>query len=276
MKDSDSSSRNWLEKLTDLFSDDPKNRQDIKSILRESAERSVVDSETLSIMEGALQISEMQVRDIMIPRAQMVYVELGCNLQQALPAIIDSAHSRFPVMDLEKDEVVGILLAKDLLPLLSNNVQDIDLSKIMRPVIYIPESKRLSILLREFRVTRNHMAIVINEFGGIDGLITIEDVLEQIVGNIEDEHDIEEESLISEVETDLFMVQAKVSIEEFNSYFKSDFSDNEYDTIGGLVTAEFGRVPECNELIKIGNWNFKVINGTSRILYLLEVKPANN
>lgn len=273
MKESDGSPRNWFDKLTDLFSDDPKNRQDIKSILRESAQRSVVDSETLSIMEGALQISEMQVRDIMIPRAQMVYVEQDSNMHKALPAIIESAHSRFPVMDLEKNEVVGILLAKDLLPLL-NQGKEVDLRSIMRPVIYIPESKRLSILLREFRATRNHMAIVINEFGGVDGLITIEDVLEQIVGNIEDEHDVEE-NLISQVEAGVFMVQAKVGIEEFNAHFNSDFSANEYDTIGGLVTAEFGRVPECNELIKIGNWNFKVVNGTSRTLYLLEVKPAD-
>lgn len=273
-------SRSWLEKLTDLFSDDPKNRQDIKSILREAAERTVVDSETLGIMEGALQVSEMQVRDIMVPRAQMVHVDLGSDIQDALPAIVESAHSRFPVMNHDKDEVVGILLAKDLLPLLQNKYANIpnefDLEKVMRPVIYIPESKRLSVLLREFRDSRNHMAIVIDEFGGVDGLITIEDVLEQIVGDIEDEHDTEDERLISEVETGVFMVSAQASIEEFNERFGSEFSDHEYDTIGGLVTGKFGRVPECNETVDIGDLNFRVINGTSRILYLLEVKKVFN
>lgn len=273
-------SRNWLEKLTDLFSDDPQNRQDIKGILREAASRSVVDSETLAIMEGALQISEIQVRDIMVPRAQMVHVELGSDIQETLPSIIESAHSRFPVLNRDKDEVVGILLAKDLLPLLqnasANSAANFDLESVMRPVIYIPESKRLSVLLREFRATRNHMAIVIDEFGGVDGLITIEDVLEQIVGDIEDEHDVEEEHLIKEVDKGVFMVRAQVSIEEFNEHFDSDFGDNEYDTIGGLVTGKFGRVPECNESIEIDGWNFRVVNGTSRIIYLLEVKKTSN
>lgn len=273
-------SRNWLEKLTDLFSDDPQNRQDIKGILREAASRSVVDSETLAIMEGALQISEIQVRDIMVPRAQMVHVELGSDIQETLPSIIESAHSRFPVLNRDKDEVVGILLAKDLLPLLqngsANSAADFDLESVMRPVIYIPESKRLSVLLREFRATRNHMAIVIDEFGGVDGLITIEDVLEQIVGDIEDEHDVEEEHLIKEVDKGVFMVRAQASIEEFNEHFDSGFGDNEYDTIGGLVTGKFGRVPECNESIEIDGWNFRVVNGTSRIIYLLEVKKTSN
>lgn len=273
-------SRNWLEKLTDLFSDDPQNRQDIKGILREAASRSVVDSETLAIMEGALQVSEMQVRDIMVPRAQMVHVELGSDIQEALPSIIESAHSRFPVLNRDKDEVVGILLAKDLLPLLkngsANSAADFDLESVMRPVIYIPESKRLSVLLREFRATRNHMAIVIDEFGGVDGLITIEDVLEQIVGDIEDEHDVEEEHLIKEVDKGVFMVRAQASIDEFNEHFSSHFSDNEYDTIGGLVTGKFGRVPECNESIEIDGWNFRVVNGTSRIIYLLEVMQTSN
>lgn len=180
---SSSQQKSWLEKFTDLFSDDPQSRQDIKEIVREAAQRSIVDNETLAILEGALQVSEMQVRDIMIPRSQMISINLNDSIKDYLPRIIESAHSRFPVMGDDQDEVLGILLAKDLLPLILNdNREDFRLKGVLRPTTFVPESKRLNVLLQEFRATRNHMAIVVDEFGGVAGLVTIEDVLEQIVG----------------------------------------------------------------------------------------------
>ena len=268
--------RSWLEKLTDLFSDDPQSRQDIKVIVREAAERSIVDNDTLNILEGALQVSEMQVRDIMIPRAQMVSIQINESLKGCIPRIIESAHSRFPVLGEGQNEILGIILAKDLLPLLLTDHHDnFRLKDILRPTTFVPESKRLNVLLREFRATRNHMAVVVDEFGSVAGLVTIEDVLEQIVGDIEDEHDFdEEESLIKEVENQIFMVKALTPVEDFNEHFEASFSDDDFDTIGGIVIHHFGRVPECNESISIENWRFKVVNGTSRQINLLEVTPV--
>lgn len=271
-----SQQKSWLEKLTDLFSDDPQSRQDIKDIVREAAQRSIVDSETLAILEGALQVSEMQVRDIMIPRSQMISINLNDSLKDYLPQIIDSAHSRFPVMGDDQDEVLGILLAKDLLPLILNeNREEFRLKEVLRPTTFVPESKRLNVLLQEFRATRNHMAIVVDEFGGVAGLVTIEDVLEQIVGEIEDEHDFDEDdSMIKEVEEGITMVKALTSIDDFNEHFNTRFGDQDFDTIGGIVVHHFGRVPECDENILIDQWNFKVVNGTSRQINLLEVTPV--
>ncbi|MCA6063609.1 HlyC/CorC family transporter [Thalassolituus marinus] len=268
--------KSWLDKLTDLFSDDPQSRQDIKVILREAAERSIVDSDTLNILEGALQVSEMQVRDIMIPRSQMVSINVDAPLKEYLPQIIESAHSRFPVMGDAQDEVLGIMLAKDLLPLIINEDRDnFRLKEILRPTTFVPESKRLNVLLREFRATRNHMAVVVDEFGGVAGLVTIEDVLEQIVGEIEDEHDFDEEdSMIKEVEDGVTMVKALTPVGDFNEHFGARFIDSDFDTIGGIVIHHFGRVPECNESIRIEQWIFKVVNGTSRQINLLEVTPA--
>jgi len=267
--------RSWLERLTDLFSDDPQSRQDIKVIVREAAERSIVDNETLNILEGALQVSEMQVRDIMIPRSQMTSINVNDALKDYLPQIIESAHSRFPVMGEGQDEVLGIMLAKDLLPLILNeNREEFRLKEVLRPTTFVPESKRLNVLLREFRATRNHMAIVVDEFGGVAGLVTIEDVLEQIVGDIEDEHDFDEEdSMIKEVEDGITMVKALTPVDDFNEHFSARFPDDGFDTIGGIVVHHFGRVPECNESIRIEQWQFKVVNGTSRQINLLEVTP---
>ena len=271
--DSSGQPRSWLEKLTDLFSDDPQSRQDIKEIVREAAERSIVDGETLSILEGALQISDMQVRDIMIPKSQMVSININDTLKDCLPAIIESAHSRFPVMGDNPDDVQGILLAKDLLPLLlDQNIATFRLRDVIRKKVVVPESKRLHLLLREFRIARNHMAIVVDEFGGVAGLVTIEDVLEQIVGEIEDEHDFdEEETLIKEVEPGITVVKALTPLDDFNEHFDTNIPDNDFDTIGGVVTHKFGRVPECNDLTQIAGWNFRVIHGTSRQINLLEV-----
>jgi magnesium and cobalt transporter len=270
-----SQSKTWLDKLSTLFSDDPNDRQDLKDILREAAERNVVDSETLSILEGALQVSDMQVRDIMVPRSQMVCIKADESLKEFLPSIIESAHSRFPVLGEDQDEVLGVLLAKDLLPLILNdNLEDFNIKDLLRAAAFVPESKRLNILLKEFRATRNHMAIVADEFGGIAGIVTIEDVLEQIVGEIEDEHDQEDDdSFIKVLDNDVRMVKALTPIDDFNQHFNTKFDDKEFDTIGGIVVQNFGRVPECDEAITINDWRFKVVNGTGRRINLMEVTP---
>lgn len=272
---SNGQSKSWLDKLSTLFSDDPNDRQDLKEILREAAERNVVDAETLSILEGALQVSDMQVRDIMVPRSQMVSIRADDCIEKFLPSIVESAHSRFPVLGEGQDEVLGILLAKDLLPLMLNeSYDDFNIRGLLRSATFVPESKRLNILLKEFRATRNHMAIVADEFGGIAGIITIEDVLEQIVGEIEDEHDQDDDNSIKALEHDVYMVKALTSIEDFNEHFKTNFADKEFDTIGGIVVQHFGRVPECDEAITISDWRFKVVNGNSRRINLMEVTPV--
>lgn len=272
-EDRTSSQRSWLEKLGDLFSDDPKDRHDLKLILREAAVRDVVDNETLAIMEEALQMSEMKVRDVMVPRSQMTSINADDSLQDYLATIIDSAHSRFPVLGSEPNEVVGILLAKDLLPLILNEQRDqFSLKNISRDPTFVPESKRLNVLLREFRTTRQHMAIVVDEFGGIAGLVTIEDVLEQIVGDIEDEHDNDDSgSLIRSMPSGITMVKGLTPVEDFNEHFNAHLSDDEFDTIGGIVMHHFGRVPECGEHIDIAQWRFKVVHGNSRSIQLLQV-----
>jgi len=265
----------WLESLR-LFSGDPKSRTEIKHILREAEERQLVDSDALSIMEGAIQVADMQVREIMIPRAQMVCVKADQKPKDFLPLVIESAHSRFPVLGENDDEVLGILLAKDLLSLVLE--QDTDyfrIKDILRPVTFVPESKRLNVLLKEFRATRNHMAIVIDEYGGIAGLVTIEDVLEQIVGDIEDEHDFDEEdSFIKQVDDETFMVKALTPIADFNEAFNTQFEDFEFDTIGGIVTGKFGRLPDCDESIVIDHYEFKVVNANNRQIHLMQVTKA--
>jgi magnesium and cobalt transporter len=270
-------SKSWLDKLSTLFSDDPNDRQDLKEILREAAERNVVDSETLSILEGALQVSDMQVRDIMVPRSQMVSIRADDSIEIFLPSIVESAHSRFPVLGEGQDEVLGILLAKDLLPLMLNeSYDDFNIRELLRTATFVPESKRLNILLKEFRATRNHMAIVADEFGGIAGIVTIEDVLEQIVGEIEDEHDQDDDdNCIKELDQNVCMVKALTPIEDFNEHFSTKFDDKEFDTIGGIVVQHFGRVPECDEAITINDLRFKIINGNSRRINLLEVTPVD-
>jgi magnesium and cobalt transporter len=272
-----SQSKTWLDKLSTLFSDDPNDRQDLKDILREAAERNVVDTETLSILEGALQVSDMQVRDIMVPRSQMVCIKAEESLKEFLPSIIESAHSRFPVLGEDQDEVLGVLLAKDLLPLILNeNLENFNVKDLLRAAAFVPESKRLNILLKEFRATRNHMAIVADEFGGIAGIVTIEDVLEQIVGEIEDEHDQDDDdSFITELDNNVRMVKALTTIEDFNQHFETKFDEKEFGTIGGIVIQHFGRVPECDEAITINDWRFKVVNGTGRRINLMEVTPID-
>ena len=264
--------RSWLERLSHVLLGEPKDREQLIDLLRDAQQRRLLDSDALAMIEGVLQVSEMQVRDIMVPRAQMVVIEHDAGLQNILPVITESEHSRFPVIVENRDEVLGILLAKDLLGYfvpgrdVTFNVRDI-----LRPAVFIPEGKRLNVLLKEFRANRNHMAIVVDEYGGVAGLVTIEDVLEQIVGEIEDEHDISEDAFIKKHSTSNYTVKALTPIEDFNDYFGSDFSDAEFDTIGGLVVHDFGRVPRRGESLVIGRFRFKVLHADNRRVHLLQV-----
>jgi magnesium and cobalt transporter len=252
---------------------EPKTRRELLEFIRDAEQRLQLDAEAMNIIEGALQINEMQVRDIMIPRSQMVAVKADQTPESFLPLIIDSAHSRFPVIGENTDEILGILLAKDLLPwMLKKDRSDFKLEDILRPATYIPESKRLNSLLSEFRLKRSHMAIVVDEYGGIAGLVTIEDVLEQIVGEIEDEHDIEEEDLdIRAITEQQFIVKALTPIEDFNEHFRTEFSDEDFDTIGGIVMQQFGHLPNRNESTKLDGLEFKVLNADNRRIRLLQV-----
>ena len=236
----ESEERSWLDRLTHFISGEPQNKSDLEGVLSLAEEHEIIDEDARKIMEGALSVSDMQVRDIMIPRAQMVVIDSDQSLQEALPKILQSGHSRYPVIGEGIDDVIGILLAKDLLPLIQADRDVPSISNLMRPVTAVPESKRLNVLLREFRQNRNHMAIVIDEYGGIAGLITIEDVLEEIVGEIEDETDVDEGQLIRPINDNSFLIEALTPIEDFNEYFGTGFSDEEFDTIGGLVINAFG------------------------------------
>lgn len=243
--------------------------------LRAAEQRNELDADAVGIIEGALQVAEMQVRDIMIPRAQVVSIEVSERLEEFLPKVIESAHSRFPVID-SPDEVIGILLAKDLLPLLlaGSNVTQFAIKEHLRPPVFVPESKRLNVLLREFRANRNHMAVVIDEYGGMAGVVTIEDVLEQIVGEIEDEHDIDDENFIKQYDQHTFVVKAITPIDDFNVRFATSFDEDEFDTIGGIVVQAFGRLPKRNESITIDELTFKVLNADHRRVRLLRVHRA--
>jgi magnesium and cobalt transporter len=266
----------WFERIINSFTSEPKSRQQIKEIVREAEQGHTLDSEALSIIEGALQVSEMQVRDIMVPKSQITMVGAEQQPDEFLPLIIESAHSRFPVVSENTDEVQGVLLAKDLLPLLhKNNLDKFQMKEVLRPATFIPESKRLNILLKEFRATRNHMAIVVDEYGSMAGIVTIEDVLEQIVGEIEDEHDIDEDdSFIKSLPNNIHMVKALTTIDDFNDHFKTHFKDDEFDTIGGIVSHNFGRLPERDEVIIIDGLSFKIVNSNNRRISLLEVTGA--
>ena len=223
-------------------------------------------------MEGALKVSDLQAREIMIPRSQMNVIEEDFSLEQVLDMVIQSQHSRFPVVGESADDVLGILLAKELLPLVLSGKESFDLKSLLRPATIIPESKRLNILLQEFREHRYHMAIVVDEYGGVSGLLTIEDVLEEIVGEIEDETDEEEAEQISKINDNLYRIEAITEIDDFNEYFDIGFSDDEFDTVGGLVVHKFGRLPDIGESVSIENFDFKVIDGDNRKINLLEVR----
>jgi len=265
----------WLERLGRAFGADPRSREDLLDLLKEAEHSGLIEAETLAMIEGALEVDELQVRDAMIPRSQMVVIHKGDTLEEILPVILESGHSRFPVVGEDKDEIQGILLAKDLLRLFSRE-NEVRLPELIREPVIIPESKRLNILLREFRLNRNHMAIVVDEYGGVAGLITIEDVLEEIVGEIDDEHDAETVEDIRKLDDGRFLVQALTLIEDFNESFGTDFSDDEFDTVGGLVVSEFGRLPEIGERVDLGGWRFEITAADDRRLHAMEVLPATD
>ncbi len=271
---SETGERSWLEKIGQLFSSEPRSRGDLEDVLAVASENEVIDDDARSIMEGAMQVSDMQARDIMIPRAQMVLIKAESSLEEILPQIIRAAHSRYPVIGESADDILGILLAKDLLPqILNNDHSDFKVESLLRPTVVVPESKRLNVLLREFRENRNHMAIVIDEYGGVAGLVTIEDVLEEIVGDIEDETDAEADRYIRRISDEDFFIKALTPIHEFNDYFDSRFSDEEFDTIGGLVIQALGHMPTRNEIAVIDEFEFKVINADQRKIHSLRMRP---
>ena len=266
--------RSWLDRLTHFISGEPQTKSDLEDVLSLAEEHEIIDQDARKIMEGALLVTNMQVRDIMIPRAQMIVIDSDESVQEALPKIIDAGHSRFPVIGEGMDDVIGILLAKDLLPLVESDSAPPALRQLMRPVIAVPESKRLNVLLREFRQNRNHMAIVIDEYGGIAGLITIEDVLEEIVGEIEDETDVAEKKPIRPMSDGTFFVEALTAIDDFNAFFNTEFSDDEFDTIGGVVVNAFGQLPSRNQSIQLNHFEFSVIRADERRLSSLRVRPV--
>jgi len=258
-------------KLSQLLSSEPSSRADIIELLKIGFDKGLIESDSYSIIQGGLTVSEMQVRDIMIPRSKMVSVSYSNDLNGLLEPIITSQHSRFPVTSEDSSEVLGILLAKDLLPILAAHRNKVDLRELMRPAVFVPESKRLNALLKEFRESRNHMAIVIDEYGAIDGLVTIEDVLEQIVGDIADEHDFEDDNSIKATKAGDYLVKAATSLKDFNQFFTTEFDDDEFDTIGGLVVHEFGRLPKRTEAIHLNGYLFRVLHADNRKVRLLQV-----
>ncbi|MGB5080096.1 MAG: transporter associated domain-containing protein [Burkholderiales bacterium] len=261
-----------LERLSALLMREPEDREQLVALLHSAFERNLLDGDALSMIEGALQVSEMQVRDIMVPRAQVDVIDVNETPDKFVPHVIATAHSRFPVIDKNRDDVIGILLAKDLLRYYAGE-EEFKVRDMLRPAVFVPESKRLNVLLREFRANRNHMAIVVDEYGGAAGLVTIEDVLEQIVGDIEDEYDFDEsEDNIVREQGGQFRVKAQTEISDFNRAFGTDFSDTDFDTVGGLVLHRFGHLPKRGEATAIGGLRFQVRRADSRRLYVLQVQ----
>lgn len=271
----DSSQRSFVERIAQAFGSEPRDRGDILAILEDAHQRSLVDTDSLSMINGVFEVADMQVRDIMIPRAQMVCVEVDAPLEEILDVIIQSGHSRFPVVGESRDEVLGVILAKDLLRLaLGADAAGFKIENHMRKAELTPESKRLNVLLRDFRNRRNHMAIVIDEYGGVAGVVTIEDVLERIVGEIDDEHDSEEAANIRSHEDGRFSVRALTPIEEINEELEVDFSDDEFDTVGGLVINAFGYMPTPGESVVLGSYQVTVLAGDKRRIHLLQMAPT--
>ena len=263
----------WMRAISHHFTETPENRTQLIALLREAREHELLDTDALAMMEGVLQVSELRVRDIMIPRAQMVVVARNDSIKKFLPQVIESAHSRFPVIGDDRGEVVGIILAKDLLAYTGKKQRKrFDIRELLRPAVFVPESKRLNVLLKEFRTSRNHMAIVVDEYGTAAGLVTIEDVLEQIVGEIDDEHDFDEDAPIRKRGEHDYTAKAHTTIEEFNAYFGTDFADDEFDTLSGLVIHALGHLPQRGERIDIGRFCFKVLRSDSRRVHLLSIR----
>lgn len=271
---SDVESFSWFERLSNFLSREPHSQAQLVEILRDAQQRELIDRDALQMIEGVLAVSDKKVRDIMIPRPQMIVVNGSASPKAILPSIIHSQHSRFPVIEDNQDKVVGILLAKDLLPVMADpSLESAPVRNLVRTPIFIPESKPLDVLLKEFRLSRNHMAIVVDEYGGTAGLVTIEDVLEEIVGEIEDEYDIEEkEPIIKEIEKNVFLVNPLTPIDDFNRYFSMDLSNDDFDTIGGLVLQKFSYLPKRNEKIEFDAFEVTVLKATRRGVQLLQFK----
>lgn len=269
-----SSRKTWANKLLQLFTGEPNSREELVDLIQDAEERDLIDNDTKEMIEGVLDVAELKVRDIMVPRSQMVTIDINQTVDAFLPIVIDSQHSRYPVVSENKDHIEGILLAKDLLPYGFGMSDDtFTLSKVIRPAVIVPEGKRVDVLLKEFREQRYHMAIVVDEYGGVSGLVTIEDILEEIVGEIEDETDINEDNKadIRRINKSRYSVKALTTIEDFNDYFDSRFGDEEYDTIGGMVAHGFGHLPQLGEEISLGGIIFKVTAADKRRIQQLQV-----
>lgn len=266
---------NWLERLSAFMMREPEDSEQLLDLLRGAYERNLMDAEALGMIEGVLQVSQIEVRDIMIPRSQMDVIDINDPPEKFIPFLIDTAHSRFPVVDKDKDSVIGILLAKDMLRYYAEGEENFNVREMLRPAIFIPESKRLNTLLRDFRTSRNHIAIVVDEYGGVAGLVTIEDVMEQIVGDIADEYDYDEpEDSVIHDRDGRYRVKATTLIEDFNEILQSDLDDDECDTVGGLVVKHFGHLPKRGEGICFSGFTFEVLRADSRRVHSLLVTRA--
>jgi len=268
----DSPKITWLERIGALLLREPEDREQLIQLLHTAYNRNLIEADALSMIEGVLQVSEMQARDIMIPRSQMEVIDIEDSPDKFIPFVIATGHSRFPVIGENKDDVLGILLAKDLLRYYAGE-EEFDVREMLRPAVFIPESKRLNVLLKDFRSNRNHMAIVVDEYGGVAGVVTIEDVLEQIVGEIEDEHDYDEpgDNVVPE-KGGGYRVKAITEIADFNDAFGTSYSDEDFDTVGGLVISRFGRLPKRGEQIDFDGLSFRVLRADSRRLHALRVE----
>ena len=270
---SGSANKGWLDKIVQTFAGEPRNKEELFEVISDAEQREVINPETKEMIEGVMEVSEMRVREIMIPRAQMRTIDIDQSVEEFLPILLDSSHSRFPVINEDKDHIEGILLAKDLLEYAFLPSKEIELKNILRPAVIVPESKRVDVLLKEFQQKRYHMAIVVDEYGGVSGLVTIEDILELIVGEIEDEHDAEDEDKdgIRPLNKYTYSVKALTTLEDFNKFFETNFDEEEADTIGGIVLKAFGHMPEKDEKVMIDNIKFKVTNSDKRRLLQLKV-----
>lgn len=264
-----------LKRILKRFRQDPDNKQQLTEILRDAEKHNLIKPDALTMMEGALLVCDMRVRDIMVPRSQMVVVLEDMEFKEYLPVIVESGHSRFPMMDEKHEHVVGVLMAKDILACIAEGgVDDFDAADILRTPMFVPESKPLNVLLSEFRISRNHIAIVVDEYGGVAGLVTIEDVIEQIVGEIDDEHDLEEEEFVRKHNEDQYTVKALMPLVEFNEYFSTEITDEENETIGGVIINAFGRLPKQGEELNYEGFNFKVMRADRRRILTLQVEPC--
>ncbi len=269
--DNGGSTKGWLERILNVFAGEPQNQKQLLDLLKNLQKHQLIGADELYMIGGVLQVSDMQVRDIMIPRGQMIVLEHSDSLPEIIEKITDSGHSRFPVIDDDKDDVVGILLAKDLLQLSLENTDEFEFNDYIRPASFIPESKRSNVLLKEFRQRRSHMAMIVDEYGGVSGLVTIEDVLEQIVGKIDDEHDDDAEVDIQPHGANRYSVRALTPLQDFNAFFKTAYNSEDVETIGGYLLGHIGHLPERGETLVLDNLTFKVMNADSRQVHLFQV-----